>query len=182
MGNENPLKPEELKEMFERGNFEPYTPEKIFRDARYNFNALKSALAEVPEISFRRIPDPAGDSHTHVSWFLPTRETTANAVALMKAEGVIAGSIYWYDHNWHYVRNWAHLKQAASLNELNPALKAAVIHHATKEFPASDAVIGRSVSTGISLLWTEEQAREKGEKMAQVIKKSLSGEVIKLKV
>src|SRR5580698_1647429 len=43
MGNENPLKPEELKEMFERGNFEPYTAEKIFKDARYNFNALKSA-------------------------------------------------------------------------------------------------------------------------------------------
>ncbi len=147
-----------------------------------NFNALKAALAAVPEISFRRIPDPSGDSHTHVSWFLPTREATANAVALLKAEGQIAGSIYWYDHNWHYIRNWAHLKSATSLNELHPDQKKAVIHHANKDFSASDAVIGRSVSTQISLLWSEEQAREKGEKMAQVIKKSLSGEVIKLKV
>lgn len=147
-----------------------------------NFDALKAALAEVPEISFRRIPDPNGDSHTHVSWFLPTRETTANAMALLKAEGQAAGSIYWYDHNWHYIRNWAHLKTGTSLNELNPELKKAVIHHANKDFSASDAVIGRSVSTAVSMLWTPEQAREKGEKMAQVIRKSLSGEVIKLKV
>lgn len=147
-----------------------------------NFDALKAALAAVPEISFRRIPDPSGDSHTHLSWFLPTREATANAVALLKAEGQIAGSIYWYDHNWHYIRNWAHLKAATSLNELHPDQKKAVIHHANKDFSASDAVIGRSVSTQISLLWSEEQAREKGEKMAQVIRKSLSGEVIKLKV
>jgi 8-amino-3,8-dideoxy-alpha-D-manno-octulosonate transaminase len=60
------------------------------------------------------------------------------------------------------------------LNALHPELKAAVIHHATKDFSASDAIMSRCISTLISLLWTEEQIKEKGEKIVQVVKKVLA--------
>ena len=54
-----------------------------------------------------------------------------------------------------------HLKNAVTLNALHPDLKAQVIHHATKDFAANDAVMGRCISTAISLLWTEEQIKER---------------------
>lgn len=134
----------------------------------------------MPEVTFRRIPDPAGDSCTFLSWFLPTEEITREVVNEMKAQGVLPGNFYWYDNNWHYIRKWDHLKNAVTLNALHPDLKAQVIQHATKVFAASDAVMSRCVSTAISLLWTEEQIEEKGEKMVGVIKKVLSKQSVSL--
>ncbi|MBL0131296.1 MAG: DegT/DnrJ/EryC1/StrS family aminotransferase [Chitinophagaceae bacterium] len=139
-----------------------------------NHALLKNILAQVPEVSFRRIPDPEGDSCSFISWFLPTAEITAAVVNEMKAQGILPGNFYWYDNNWHYIRKWDHLKNAVTLNSLHPDLKARVIHHATKDFTASDAVMSRCISTAISLLWTEEQIQEKGEKMVHVIRKVLS--------
>lgn len=138
-----------------------------------NHTQLKNILAQIPEISFRRIPDPEGDSCTFISWFLPTEEITRAVVAELKAQGILAGNFYWFDNNWHYIRKWDHLKNATTLNALHPELKAQVMHHATKDFAASDAIMGRCISTSISLLWTEQQISEKGEKLISAIKKSL---------
>jgi len=93
----------------------------------------------------------------------------------MKAQGILAGNFYWFDNNWHYIRKWEHLKNSITLNALSPELKAAVTHHATKDFSASDAIMGRCVSTAIGLTWTDEQLQEKGEKMVAVIRKVLTG-------
>ncbi len=139
---------------------------------------LKNMLAQVPEISFRRVPDPAGDSCSFISWFLPTEEITKAVVAEMKAQGILAGNFYWFDNNWHYIRSWDHLKNSITLNALHPDMKQKVMEHATKDFAASDAVMSRCVSTSISLLWTAEQIQEKGEKMVAVIKKVLSKEKV----
>lgn len=145
-----------------------------------NHAALKKMLSEIPEVSFRRIPDESGDSCTFLSWFLPTEEVTRAVVAELKAQNNLAGNFYWYDNNWHYIRKWDHLKTSATLNALHPDLKAAVIHHANKNFAASDAVMGRCVSTAISLTWTDEQLKMKGEQMVNVIKKVLSEQIIEL--
>ena len=141
---------------------------------RKNHSALKNILSSVPEISFRRIPDETGDSCTFLSWFLPTEEITRAVVAEMKAQNILAGNFYWYDNNWHYIRKWDHLKNSTTLNALHPDLKAAVMHHASKDFASSDAVMSRCVSTAIGLLWTDEQIKAKGEQMVNVIKKVLS--------
>ena len=139
-----------------------------------NHGQLKSILSQVPEVSFRRIPDPAGDSCSFVSWFLPTEEITRAVVAEMKAQGILPGNFYWFDNNWHYVRKWDHLKNAVTLNALSPELKERVMQQANKDFSASDALMSCCISTSISLLWTEEQIQEKGEKMVNAIKKVLS--------
>lgn len=138
-----------------------------------NHAQLKNILSQVAEVSFRKIPDPAGDSCTFLSWFLPTEAQTMAVVSEMKTQGILAGNFYWYDNNWHYIRKWDHLKNAITLNALHPDLKAQVIHHANKDFSASDAVMSRCISTSISLLWTEEQIKEKGEKMVGAILKVL---------
>ncbi|MEO6490140.1 MAG: DegT/DnrJ/EryC1/StrS family aminotransferase [Ferruginibacter sp.] len=145
---------------------------------RYNHAALKNILSQVPEISFRRIPDEAGDSCTFLSWFLPTTTATKKVVDTMKAKGILAGNFYWFDNNWHYIRKWEHLKNSVTLNALHPDLKAAVMHHATKDFSASDAIMGRCVSTAIGLLWTPEQLQSKGEQMVEIIRNVMSEEVV----
>ena len=152
--------------------------DKFLAIQKKNHAALKSILSTVPEISFRRIPDPAGDSCTFLSWMLPTKEIMGAVVAEMKAQGVMPGNFYWFDHNWHYIRKWDHLKNAITLNALSPELKAAVVHHANKDFSVSDAIMSRCVSTAIGLMWTDEQVKEKGEKILAIINKVLKEEKV----
>ena len=139
-----------------------------------NHKALKNALAQIPEVSFRRIPDESGDSCTFLSWFLPTEEATKAVVAELKAQHILAGNFYWFVNNWHYISKWDHLKNAVTLNSLHPDLKAAVIHHATKDFAASDAIMSRCISTAIGLMWTDEQLKTKCDQLVGVIQKVLS--------
>ena len=138
-----------------------------------NHAALKNILSQVAEISFRRVPDAAGDSCTFLSWFLPTEEITRDVVNELKVQGLLAGNFYWYDNNWHYIRKWEHLKNAVSLNRLHEEQRAALLKLAQQDFSASDAVLGRCISTSISLLWNEAQVREKGEKIAGVVREAL---------
>lgn len=140
---------------------------------RRNHARLKSILSAVPEISFRHIPDPAGDSCTFLSWFLPTEEIAKAVVNEMKAQNILAGNFYWYDNNWHYIRKWDHLKEGITLSALHPEYKKSILQHVNKNFKASDAIMSRCISTAISLLWSEEQIIEKGEKMLHAIRKIL---------
>ena len=145
---------------------------------RKNHSLLKEILSTIPEISFRKVPDEEGDSCTFLSWFLPTEEATKAAVAEMKTQGILAGNFYWFDNNWHYIRKWDHLKNATTLYPLFDAQREGLQRLAAQDFSASDAVMGRCVSTLISLLWTEEQVKEKGEKMAAAIKKVLASQTV----
>ncbi|MEQ1676991.1 MAG: DegT/DnrJ/EryC1/StrS family aminotransferase [Chitinophagaceae bacterium] len=145
-----------------------------------NHAQLKAILQQVPEISFRRIPDPAGDSCSFISWFLPTAALTKAVVAEMKAQNILPGNFYWFDNNWHYIRKWDHLKNSATLNSLHPDIKAQVMQQANKDFAASDAIMSRCISTSISLLWSEEQIKEKGEKMVTAVKKVLCEQSVSL--
>ena len=147
--------------------------DKIIAIQKRTHSLLKEALAQVPDVSFRRIPDPAGDSCTFLSWFLPTEEITRAVVSELKAQNILAGNFYWYDNNWHYIRKWNHLKNSVTLSALHPDLKAAVLHHANKDFSASDAVMSRCISTAIGASWTDDQIKEKGAKLVNVIKKVL---------
>ena len=141
---------------------------------RKNHAQLKNILSEIPEVSFRRIPDPNGDSCTFLSWMLPTEEIMRAVVMEMKNQQVLAGNFYWFDNNWHCYRKWDHLKKVDSLYNLNEGQKEALRKLQDQTFEASDAVMGRTVSSSISLSWTENQIREKGEKMVSIIKKVLA--------
>ncbi|HWB27909.1 MAG TPA: DegT/DnrJ/EryC1/StrS family aminotransferase [Chitinophagaceae bacterium] len=137
---------------------------------RKNHAQLKAILAEIPEVSFRAVPDESGDSCTFLSWFLPSEEIMREVVAELKAQNIYAGNFYWFDNNWHYIRKWQHLKNVASLGALNNSQAAALQKLAETDFSASDAVMGRCISTAISLAWSEEQINDKGNKIAAAIK------------
>jgi len=138
---------------------------------RTNKKIMKDALATVPQVTFRRLPDEAGDSATHLSFFLPDENTARAAAAAMKAAGLAA--FFWFDNNWHYIRQWDHFKQNASLHAFPPGLKQAMEQYKTKQFPASDAIIGRCISTPINLGWSQEEVKEKAEKLVNAVKSVL---------
>ncbi len=129
---------------------------------------IREALSTVPGLTFRATPDAGGDTGAFVSFFLPTEGETRAAVAAL-AEAGLSGNFYWYDNNWHYIRKWLHLKNGDFLHRLPEAQKQAVLHYANLAFPQSDAVMSRCISSAVSLLWDEDAARTRGEKMANVL-------------
>ncbi len=140
---------------------------------RRNNKKLRSILSQIPEITFRRVPDEAGDSCSFLSWFLPTEKLTIDFVAAMKEQGLMPGNFYWYDNNWHYIRKWDHLKKAKSLFHLSLDQQLHLMTLDKQDFSVSDAIMSRCISTAISLLWTDEQIETKGNKMVEIIKKVL---------
>lgn len=146
---------------------------------RKNHARLKAILSGLPGISFRALPDPTGDSCTFLSWFLPSEELTRALVAELKEQGILAGNFYWYEHNWHYIRKWDHLRQAGSLYKLTEAQERAVLQLAKTSFSASDGIMGRCISTAIGLTWTDAQLEEKGERIVAAVKKVLSRSLVK---
>ena len=59
------------------------------------------------------------------------------------------------------------------MNHLHPDHKAQIIHHATKSFAQSDAIMSRCISSAISIGWTEDQVKERASAMANAIKSVL---------
>jgi 8-amino-3,8-dideoxy-alpha-D-manno-octulosonate transaminase len=122
-------------------------------------------------VRFRKVPDESGDSCSFLSWFLPTEVLTKAVVAELMDQGILAGNFYWFVNNWHYISKWDHLKHAVTLNPASEAQKQHLLALQQTQFPASDAIMSRCISTAISLLWTDEQIKEKGEKLAAAIRK-----------
>ena len=144
---------------------------------RKNHGLLKSIISSLPEVTFRKIHDEEGDSCTFLTWFLPNAAITTSVVAELKTQNSLAGNFYWFDNNWHYIRKWDHLKTNGFLNNQTESLLQQLEKYATEPFAASDAIMGRCISTAISLTWTEEQIREKGEKIVLVIRKVMEAQL-----
>jgi 8-amino-3,8-dideoxy-alpha-D-manno-octulosonate transaminase len=143
-----------------------------------NHTILKNTLEKVEGLAFREIPDPAGDTGSFVSFFLPTEEMTREAVVGFVAAGV-GGNFYWYDNNWHYVRKWHHLQNGSWMHRLHDDQKKRILHYANQAFPASDAIMSRCISSSISLLWDEAQTQERADKMAEVLNKVMAKYLVK---
>ena len=139
-----------------------------------NNQILRSYLEQVPGVSFRVVPDPAGDSFSFLSWFLPTQAQTEKAIEALKAAGILGGNFYWYANNWHYIRKWDHLKTPKSLYALSEAQQNGLISLQKNTFEKSDAIMSRCISTAMSLTWTEEQVHEKGAQFLAVLKAALT--------
>jgi 8-amino-3,8-dideoxy-alpha-D-manno-octulosonate transaminase len=135
---------------------------------RRNKRVLREALAAVAGVTFRRIPDPGGDSASFLSFFLPDEARARAAAKAMQGAGIPA--MYWYDNNWHYLRRWDHLKTASSFSPLPANVREALGRLASRPFPASDAVMSRAISTPIALSWTAEQLAERAAKLAAAVR------------
>ena len=125
----------------------------ILKIQRENKYALKDAMADLPEVQFRYIPDPYGDSATFLSFFLPTEERTREMAQKLAANG--AGAAFWYDNNWHYYRKWHHLKEIKRAAKLPFELCDSLPDYKNLVLEESDEIMKRTLSMQIMLSWTK---------------------------
>lgn len=144
----------------------------ILETQRKHKKIIKDALAQFSEITFRKIPDEQGDSATFLSFFLPDESMTRKTTAALGQAGVDA-CFYWYDNNWHYIRQWDHFKRLKSLAKLPLELLEHRPDYQTLELPRSDSIMSRTISMLIKLSWTEEELKQRTQIIVDVIKKSI---------
>jgi len=138
---------------------------------RRHKKVLKDGLATIQEVTFRQLPDEAGDSATFLCFFLPDEDAARKASANLKGEGIV--NFYYFDNNWHYIRNWEHFKQSRSMNRFATELEQAMKVYESKTFPASDALIKRCIATPINLSWTEAELNERKDKLVRAVQAAL---------
>lgn len=140
----------------------------ILERQRAHQRFLQDGLAGLPRVTFRTVPDPAGDSATFLSLFLPS-EAEARAAAKALAAAGVDGCFYWYDNNWHYHRQWQHFKELASPARLAVQHAGWLDHLQRLHVPQSDAIMGRTISMLIKLNWTPDQLAQRLERMRSVL-------------
>lgn len=139
----------------------------ILEHQRKNKRILEQSLSKFSQISFRRTPDKEGDSATFLDFFLPDETTTRKVLKSFDNNGV--GYAYWYDNNYHYFRNWEHIKHLKTAAKLPVTLFKSPQDYATIRFPQSDSIISRLISIQIRITWTQMEI----EALISKIEKSL---------
>jgi 8-amino-3,8-dideoxy-alpha-D-manno-octulosonate transaminase len=137
-----------------------------------NFNILREALAEIPEVTFRSVPEGGEESCAFLNFSLPDLEVATNVSEAFKTNGV---DVCWnyYNNSWHYIRKWEHLKGIKSLYPISDEVKQGLSNLNKQDFSKSDYHIGRNISCLIKLSWTEDEVRSRAFKMTEVIKEHL---------
>ena len=139
---------------------------------KQNYTVLRNALSEIPEVTFRTVPEGGAESYAFLNFFLPDLETARRASAALKEAG-IDGCFHYYDNNWHYVRKWDHLKNLKSLYPISQEVKDGLAYLQTKTFEQSDHYIGRNISCLIKLSWSAQDLEARAEHMVAAIKASI---------
>ncbi|MDN3667542.1 DegT/DnrJ/EryC1/StrS family aminotransferase [Algibacter miyuki] len=137
-----------------------------------NFDILREALSEIPEVEFRTVPEGGVESCAFLNFFMPDLETSRKVIEAFKNGGVDACWNY-FDNNWHYIRKWDHLKKLKSLFPISEEVKTGLEYLQTKTFDKSDHYIGRNISCLIKLSWTEAEVKARAENMTKLIKSVL---------
>ncbi|RLD28360.1 MAG: L-glutamine--2-deoxy-scyllo-inosose aminotransferase KanB [Bacteroidetes bacterium] len=138
-----------------------------------NYTIIREALSTIPEVTFRTVPEGGEESYSFLSFFLPNLEITCKTMSAFK-ENNIDACFHYYDNSWHYVRKWQHLKDLKVLYPLSKEVIDGLKYLQTKTFPKSDQYIGRNISCLIKLSWTEDEVKERANKMLISIKEVIS--------
>jgi 8-amino-3,8-dideoxy-alpha-D-manno-octulosonate transaminase len=135
-----------------------------------NFTIIREALSQIPEVTFRTVPEGGEESYAFLNFFLPDLDTARKVITEFSKNGIDACWNY-YDNNWHYIRKWDHLKDLKSLFPISKEVKEGLTYLTTKTFEQSDAYIARNISCLIKLSWSDDEVRSRAEKMVDCIKK-----------
>ena len=132
---------------------------------------LKQVLQEFPEIRTRLVPDEDGDSATFLSFFLPDSEKAIKVFDEFQKEELSAS--YWYRNNFHYHRQWGHLKEMKSIYNLPLMKMNNAPDYRNIDVPKSDAIMQKLMMTQIMVNWSEEELNTLAGKMRSALKKAL---------
>ena len=120
---------------------------------------LSETLLSCAGVTLQNIPDPAGDSATFISFILPD-EDRARDISKKLAQDGVDGCFYWFDNNWHYIRQWNHFKNLSSTARLPVSLDGYNDFSFIKT-PVSDSIMSRTISMQIKLSWSDEEIKER---------------------
>ena len=143
--------------------------EEFLKIQKRNYSIIREALSQIPEITFRTVPEGGVENYGFLNFFLPDLDIARKVSKAFKESGV-DGCFHYYDNNWHYVRKWDHLIDMKTLYPLSIEVKNGLKYLKTATFPQSDHYIGRNISCLIKLSWTEEQVKSRASKMVEIIK------------
>jgi 8-amino-3,8-dideoxy-alpha-D-manno-octulosonate transaminase len=141
----------------------------ILEKQRNHKKQIKEALAQFSEITFRTVPDEQGDSATFLSFLLPD-ESRAREVASGLFQAGVDGCFYWYDNNWHYIRNWDHFKKLSFAAKLPLTLLPLCPDYEQVRLPQSDSVIKRTISILVKVTWTQTELEHRIERIVNILK------------
>jgi 8-amino-3,8-dideoxy-alpha-D-manno-octulosonate transaminase len=147
--------------------------DQIIHRQRKNKNIIRQKLANIPGLSFRKIPDPKGDNAGFISLLLPDKNTTKKVLDLVKKEG-IDHCFYWYEHRWHYIRSWNHLFELKSLNRLPQATYDKWKAENKRDFSVSDKIMERTLSILIKQNWSQQEVESLAQTLKAIITKSIN--------
>ncbi len=147
----------------------PYLVEKNNEHKKW----LMNRLANVPGVGFARIPDPDGDSATFLNLLLPDTESAQAVVAELNAVGV-GGFNYWFTNMYHFINQWDHFKEMRTASKLAVQVLGAPQDYATVELPKSQEVIGRLISFGVRVTWTQTELETLANKLEAAIRKAMA--------
>ena len=129
----------------------------ILERQRANKSKLENCLSKHSQVSFRHYPDKSGDSATFVDFFLENEEMTRKLIREFDRQSV--GYSYWYDNNYHYFKNWNHVKSLGTAAKLPVTLAKPPQDYSTLRIPASDRIISRLISIQVRIMWTDEEIK-----------------------
>lgn len=131
---------------------------------------IKNALRGLDHLGFRSLPDEQGDSATFLSFLLPDKDRARQASRTLTDTGV-DGCFYWYDNNWHYLRQWHHLKGMRAAAKVPAQLAANLPDYTAVRLPQSDDIISRTISMQIKLAWSDDDVDQRITGMMDVLGK-----------
>ena len=146
--------------------------DRILEAQRQNKRVLKAAIADLPGVTMREVPDEEGDSATFLSFFLPD-EATARAAGRELPKAGVDGTFYWYDNNWHYIRKWDHIKQMATPQRLHISLAQNSPLFTRPDLPVSDGWMSRMLSLQIKIGWSPSDLELRASRLRETLQRLL---------
>jgi 8-amino-3,8-dideoxy-alpha-D-manno-octulosonate transaminase len=134
---------------------------------------LTAELSKIPGVSFSKLADPAGDSATFLNLLLPDTASAKRVVEELNNAGV-GGFNYWFLNMYHFINQWDHLKNMKTAAPLAVQVLGAPQDYKNLQLPKSQEVIGRLISFGIRVTWTEDEMKALCAKVKACIQKALS--------
>jgi 8-amino-3,8-dideoxy-alpha-D-manno-octulosonate transaminase len=134
---------------------------------------LTSELGKIKGVNFSVLPDPSGDSATFLNILMPDTESARRTVDEFNKSGV-GGFNYWFLNMYHFINQWNHLKELKTAAKLPIQILGTPQDYLNLHLPKSQEVVGRLISFGIRVTWTEEDMKTLAGKITTCIHNALS--------
>jgi len=144
--------------------------DRVLAAQRRNKAAIEAMLAPIPGLKFPAVPDPAGDSATHLAFNLPAEEQAKTFQKALKAEGV--DTVCFKDNFWHYVPNWEHFLAKSTAQTKSPFTdpRNRKVTYSRKAIPQAEDILGRTLIMGISVKMPASRMKEIRKAIANAAK------------